>query len=154
MASEARCISFDRNKSGVQIVMDTGEDSIFLWYRKESLPWPELDTVGVHIHDDEVDETIVVFSGEGYYLHGKTPDAMVKTPFKAPCLLYLPANEYHPIVNTGETEHESVLMYSPGGCRNDGFADVIARARHDEVRLADLLEQELPAEQAIPHPLR
>lgn len=30
-ASEARCISFDRNKSGVQIVMDTGEDSIFLW---------------------------------------------------------------------------------------------------------------------------
>jgi len=154
MASGARCISFDRSKSGVQIVMDTGEDSIFLWYRKESPPQSEPDLVGVHIHDDEVDETIVVFSGEGYYLHGKTPDTMVKSPFKAPCLLYLPANEYHRIVNTGEAEHESVLMYSPGGCRLDRFADVIARARHGEVRLADLPEEELPAQEAIPHPLR
>ncbi len=146
MASQARYIQFDRTESGVQIAIDTGEDSIFLWYSKNSSQDPDPETVGVHTHGDEVDETIVMLSGEGYYLHGKTPDTMVKSPYEAPCVLYLPAGEYHRIVTTGEGEQESVLMYSPAGARIDKFADVIGRARHAEVRFAELPEMELPSE--------
>ena len=154
MASGARYIPFDRNKSGVQIAMDTGEDSIFLWYRKDASGGPVPETIAVHTHGDEVDETIVMLSGEGYYLHGKTPDTMVKSPFKAPCVLYLPAGEYHRIVTTSEAERESVLMYSPAGSKIDRFANVIARAHGSEVKLADLREEELPAEPASPYPHR
>jgi hypothetical protein len=79
------------------------------------------------MHDD-VDETIVVFDGEGYYLHGPTPEEIVKTPFKGPCLLYLPTGEYHRIVTTSDGIHEAILMYTKVGATIDPFDQVIARA--------------------------
>lgn len=154
MASGARCISLDPNENGVQIAIDTGEDSIFLWYNKGPVVEPQSDTVSVHTHGGEVDETIVIAKGEGYYLHGKTPETMVKSPFKAPCVLYLPADEYHRIVNTGDVGNEGVLMYSLAGARIDKFSDVIGRAVGAEVRFADLPVEELLAESAVPLPRR
>jgi hypothetical protein len=94
--------------------------------------------VPVHMHD-EVDETIVVLDSEGYYLHGRTPEEIVKTPFKGPCLLYLPAGEYHRIVTTSEGAHEAILMYSKAGARIDPFDEVIQRAHGGvSVELAEI----------------
>ena len=154
MASGARYIPFDRDTSGVQIAMDTGEDSIFLWYSKGRASDPIPETVAVHTHGDEVDETIVMLSGEGYYLHGETLDTVVKSSFRAPCVLYLPAGEYHRIVTISQGERESVLMYSPAGSKIDRFVNVIARAHQGEVKFADLREEELPAEPTTPRPDR
>jgi len=149
MASGARIISIDPDDPGVQIVFDTGEDSMFLWYRKDAEVAPEPDMVGVHTHGGEVDETIVMIKGEGYYLHGKTPETVVKSPFKAPCLLYLPADEYHRIINTGDVGHEGVLMYSLAGATIEKFSKVIGRAVGAQLKFAELPVEELPAESSV-----
>ena len=58
------------------------------------------DEVPVHMHSD-VDEMIILLDEqEGFYLHGTTPGSMVKSTFKGPCVLMLPAGEYHRIVTT------------------------------------------------------
>src|ERR1051326_7491520 len=107
MTGQARVVPFERESLGRVHLMDTGEDSIFCWYSfGESWDRSPVN-VPVHMHDD-VDETIVLLSSEGYYLHGPTPEEVVKTPFKAPCLLYLPAGEYHRIVTTSPGAHEAI----------------------------------------------
>jgi hypothetical protein len=130
MPGRARVVPFERKVSGRVNLLDTGEDSLFCWYSYNE-SWDRSPVmVPVHMHD-EVDETIVVFDSEGYYLHGPTPDEIVKTPFKGPCLLYLPAGEYHRIVTTSEGSHEAILMYSKVGATIDRFDDVIKRAHGD-----------------------
>ena len=127
MPGKARIVPFERKLVGRAMLMDTGEDSIFCWYSfGES--WDRSPvTVPVHMHDD-VDETIVILDSEGYYLHGPTPEEIVKSPFKGPCLLYLPAGEYHRIVTTSEGKHESILIYTKVGSIVDQFEQVIKRA--------------------------
>jgi hypothetical protein len=145
MPGKARVVPFERKLSGRAHLMDTGEDSIFCWYSYNE-SWDRNPTiVPVHMHD-EVDETIVVFDSEGYYLHGPTPETVVKSPFKGPCLLYLPAGEYHRIVTTSAGSHEAVLIYTKAGTVIDPFDEVIARAhggvsvefaKLEEVQLSD-----------------
>jgi hypothetical protein len=140
MGGPARVVEFEREVAGRVHLMDTGEDSIFCWYSYG--PSWDRDPVDVPVHmHDEVDETIVVFSSEGYYLHGPTPEEVVKTPFKGPCMLYLPAGEYHRIVTTSPGSHEAVLIYTKVGARLDPFDDVIKRAHGGvSVKLAELAE--------------
>jgi hypothetical protein len=122
------------------MLMDTGEDSIFCWYSYGESWDRNPIMVPVHLHDD-VDETIVLLDSEGYYLHGPTPQEIVKTPFKGPCLLYLPAGEYHRIVTTSAGAHEAILMYTKAGTTIDPFDAVIKRAHGDvSVELATLPE--------------
>jgi hypothetical protein len=128
MSGKARVVPFARHSLGRVNLVDTGEDSIFCWYSYGESWDRNPVTVPVHRHD-EVDETIVLLDSEGYYLHGPTPDTIVKTPFKAPCLLYLPTGEYHRIVTTSGGAHEAILIYTKDGAVIDPFDQVIARAR-------------------------
>jgi hypothetical protein len=138
MRSGAFVVPFERMKRGRQVLMDTGRDSIFLWYSCGESWDRNPATVEVHKHDD-VDETIILFEGEGYYLHGPTPDEMVKTPWKAPCLLWMPAGEYHRIVTTSEGATESILIYTPTRTYIDPFEQTIKRATFGgEVEFATL----------------
>lgn len=140
MAGKARVVPFEREVLGRVNLMDTGEDSIFCWYSFNESWDRNPATVPVHMHDD-VDETIVLLSSEGYYLHGPTPEEVVKTPFKAPCLLYLPAGEYHRIVTTSAGAHEAILIYTKVGATIDVFDQVIQRAHGGvSVELAELPE--------------
>lgn len=147
MGSPARVVQFDREVRGRVHLMDTGEDSIFCWYSYGESWDRDPVMVPVHLHDD-VDETIVVFSSEGFYLHGPTPEEIVKTPFKGPCMLYLPAGEYHRIVTTSSGAHEAVLIYTKVGATIDRFDAVIGRAHGDvSVELAKLPIVDLQSEQ-------
>jgi hypothetical protein len=136
----ARIVPFERQEPGRVMLMDTGEDSIFCWYSYVE-SWDRNPTlVPVHRHDD-VDETIVILDSEGFYLHGPTPETIVKSPFKGPCLLYLPAGEYHRIVTTSAGAHEAILMYTKVGTTIDRFDEVSARAHGDvSVELANVPE--------------
>jgi hypothetical protein len=131
MPSTACIIPFERFLPGRQHVVDTGGDSIMVWYTsaeaKDHIPDPE--TVAVHKHDD-VDETIIMLTGEGFYLHGPTVDAMVKTPWKAPCLIWMPAGDFHRIVTTttGIGPAESFLFYTLARTYLDQFDRTIKRA--------------------------
>jgi len=128
MPGKARVVPFERQVPGRVHLMDTGEDSVFCWYSYNE-SWDRHPVmVPVHLHD-EVDETIVLLDSEGYYLHGPTPEEIVKTPFKGPCLLYLPAGDYHRIVTTSAGSHEAILIYTKVGAIIDPFEQVISRAR-------------------------
>ncbi len=130
MPGKAQVVPFERKLLGRVNLIDTGEDSIFCWYSYGE-SWDRSPAmVPVHLHD-EVDETIVVLDSEGFYLHGPTPEEIVRTPFKGPCLLYLPAGEYHRIVTTSVGAHEAVLMYTKVGAIVDKFDNVIGRAHGD-----------------------
>lgn len=107
--------------------MDTGEDSLFLWYSYGESPDRRPAMVAVHKHDD-VDEAIIMFDGEGYYLHGPTPEEVVKSPWQGPCLIWMPAGDYHRIVTTSEGSRESFLLYTPVRTYIDPFATTIKRA--------------------------
>jgi hypothetical protein len=137
VASSAMVVPFERCAPGRQVLIDSGDDSVFLFYGYDE-PWDRAPTtVAVHKHDD-VDETIVVFGGEGYYLHGRTPETVVRTPWKGPCLIWMPAGQYHRIVTTVEGFKEAILIYSPAGTRIDRFERAIGRAVSGEVELARL----------------
>src|ERR1035437_2223656 len=143
MPGKARVVPFERKLLGRVNLLDTGEDSIFCWYSYGESWDRDPVMVPVHMHE-EVDETIVVFDSEGFYLHGLTLEEMVRTPFKGPCLLYLPAGEYHRIVTTSAGAHEAVLMYTKVGAIVDGFDNVFGRSHADvSVELAKLPVVEL-----------
>jgi hypothetical protein len=138
-ADKARVIPLDPTKTGITRAIDTGEDSIFLWYsRGES--WdraPVMVDVGMH---DDVDETIVMLGGEGYFLHGTTKETIVKSPWKAPCVLYMGAGVYHRIVVTNEGINTSVLMYTKAGAILEPFDKIIARQKTLKVDFPKLKE--------------
>ncbi|MDP6668009.1 MAG: hypothetical protein QF357_11540 [Dehalococcoidia bacterium] len=150
MTGRARYIKLDRQQAGPTNVVDTGDDSIYLMHGRGP-SWDRNPTeVPVHMHI-EVDEMIVMLdSQEGFYLHGKSPESMVKTPFEAPCVLMLPAGEFHRIVTTSEGEGESLLTYTAADSTLETFDDAFDRAVHAKVMLADLPLEELPVEQPVP----
>ena len=132
MASSARVIPFERMQPGRQVLLDSGEDSIFLWYSFDE-SWDRTPrTVAVHKHDD-VDETIILFEGEGFYLHGPTLEEVVKSPWKGPCMLWMPAGEYHRVVTTSAGHKEAILIYTPTRTYIDPFDKTIQRAVSGEV---------------------
>jgi hypothetical protein len=127
MPSEAFVVPFERGVTGRQTLMDTGQDGLFLWYSSTESWNRDPVEVAVHKHDD-VDEAIVMLDGEGFYLHGPTPGEVVRTPWRGPCLLWMPAGDYHRIVVTSPGTHEALLLYTAAGSRLDTFATTIARA--------------------------
>lgn len=150
VTGRARYIKLDRQQAGPTNVMDTGEDSIYLMHSRGRSWDRHPDEVPVHMHI-EVDEMIIMLDDqEGFYLHGKSLDSMVKTPYKAPCVLMLPAGEYHRIVTTSDGEGESLLTYTLADSTLETFDDAFDRAVHAKVTLADLPLEELPVEHPVP----
>ena len=150
MTGRARYIKLDRQQPGPTNVVDTGEDSIYLMHGRGPSWDRHPDEVPVHMHDN-VDEMIIMLDHqEGFYLHGTTPDSMVKTPFEAPCVLMLPAGEYHRIVTTSEGEGESLLTYTAANSTLETFDAAFSQAVHATVKLGELPLEELPAEQPVP----
>ena len=150
MTGRARYIKLDRQQTGPVNVVDTGEDSIYLMHGRGASWDRHPDEVPVHMHL-EVDEMIIMLDHqEGFYLHGASPGSMVKTPFIAPCVLMLPAGEYHRIVTTSEGEGESLLTYSAANSTLETFDVAFDRAVHAKVKLADLPLEELPGELPVP----
>ena len=146
MTGRARYIKLDRQKPGPTNVVDTGEDSIYVMHGRGASWDRHPEEVPVHVHA-EVDEMIIMLDHqEGFYLHGSTPETMTKTPFEAPCVLMLPAGEYHRIVTTSEGEGEKILTYTAGNSTIEKFSVEFARAVHTTVKLADLPVEKLAAE--------
>jgi oxalate decarboxylase/phosphoglucose isomerase-like protein (cupin superfamily) len=118
-------------------VIDTGDDSLYLMYNHGG-SWDTAPTmVEVHVHDVE-DEMMIMLGGEGFLLHGPEPSVMVKTPYKGPCVLFIPAGDYHRLVTTSSDVFESFLTYSRAGAVIEPFDTVITRARRATVELAAL----------------
>ena len=150
MTGRARYIKLDRQQSGPTNVVDTGDDSIYVMHMRGESWDRHPENVPVHMHA-EVDEMIIMLDRqEGFYLHGSIPESMTKTPFEAPCVLMLPAGEYHRIVTTSEGEGESFLTYTAGNSTLEKFDTEVARAVHANVKLADLPAEELTAEIPVP----
>ena len=128
MTGRARHIKLDRRRTGPVNVVDTGEDSIYLMHGRGPSWDRSPDEVPVHMHDNGNEMIVMLDRQEGYYLHGKSPDAMVKSPFKAPCVLLLPAGAYHRIVTTSDGAGESLLTYTAANATLETFDDAFARA--------------------------
>ena len=137
MASKAKVILLDVDKGSMPV--DTGEDSIMVMYGYGESWDRNPQIVQVHCHRD-VDETIYIESGEGWFLHGDSPKTMTKTPWQGPCILWMPAKVYHRVVITSAGKRHSVLTYT----RADAVIPVFEKARVDDksfdVELRDLKE--------------
>lgn len=146
MTSGEFVVEFDDSTTGRQVLIDTGDDSLFLWYNND-LSWDTNPTkVAMHKHA-EVDETIIMLSGEGFYLHGGDQSTVVKTHWKAPCLIWMPADRYHRIVVTSKELSKSILIYSPSKTPLDTFANIIGRATSGvEVVFSDIPEKSISAD--------
>ena len=112
MASRAGVILLDTDKSSMP--MDTGVDGIMVMYGYGESWDRNPKTVQAHCHQD-VDEMIYIESGEGWFLHGDGPGSMKKTPWKGPCILWMPAKAYHRVVTTSAGKNRSVLTYTKSG---------------------------------------
>ena len=127
MTSSEFVVEFDDNTTGRQVLIDTGNDSLFLWYNND-LSWDTNPTkVAMHKHA-EVDEAIIMFTGEGFFLHGEDQSTVVKTRWKAPCLIWMPSDRYHRIVVTSKELSKSILLYTPSKTPLDAFKEIIGRA--------------------------
>jgi uncharacterized protein YjlB len=150
VTGRARYIKLDRQHPGAINVVDTGEDSVFLMHGRGPSWDRDPDEIPVHMHTD-VDEMIILLDEqEGFYLHGTTPDSMVKSTFKGPCVLMLPAGEYHRIVTTSEGDYETFLTYTPANSTLQTFSITFGGAIHAKVKLSDLPLEELDPEKPVP----
>ena len=139
MASRAKVILLNNEKGSMPI--DTGEDSIMVMYSYGESWNRNPETVRVHNHED-VDETIYVESGEGWFLHGESPETMMKTPWKGPCILFMPAKIYHRVVTTSAGKRRSVLTYTKAGAVIPVFENARVSDKAFDVVLRDLKEGE------------
>ena len=72
MTTSEFIVEFDDTITGRQHLIDTGDDSLFLWYNVD-LSWDTNPTkVAMHKHS-EVDETIIMLSGEGLAIASTKP---------------------------------------------------------------------------------
>ncbi len=116
--------------------IDTGDDSIMVMYGYGE-SW-DRSPVNVEVHNHEgVDETIYMDSGEGYFLHGETPETMVKTPWKGPCILFMPAKVFHRVVTTSAGKRRSILTYTSANATVPTFD----KARNGDQRFTVVLDE-------------
>lgn len=134
---KARTILLDPKNGSMPI--DTGEDSIMVMYGYGK-SWG-LKPVDVEVHNHEgVDETIYIESGAGYFLHGTAPKTMVKTPWRGPCILFMPAKMYHRVVTTSPGKRKSILTYTRAGAVVPAFDKARVGDRKFTVTLERLKE--------------
>ncbi len=89
------------------------------------LPLP--DVVDVHRHPD-VDEYIIRRDGAGYILNGRTQATVTLTPFRAPCVLVMPAGAFHRIVQTEDDQvGESILIYADRRAVVERYETIVAK---------------------------
>ena len=111
--ADARILPYPEPRDGLTLPLDTGHDSLFIMSAAPAaetaapaavpvmLPLP--DVVDVHRHPD-VDEYIIRRDGAGYILNGRTQATVTLTPFRAPCVLVMPAGAFHRIVQTEDDQ--------------------------------------------------
>ena len=91
--------------------LDTGSDTLFVMASR-GRSWDRAPIeVPVHRHDDE-DEYIVLGGGEGWLLNGPSPATVQRVPFRGPCLLVMPAGNFHRVVREDDDVVDSVLVYA------------------------------------------
>jgi hypothetical protein len=106
-----RVIAYEQPADGYVLPLDTGRDSIFVMISR-GRSWGRQPTeVDVHSHAD-VDEFIVIESGEGYLLNGPDLGSVTLTPFRGPAVIVMPAGAFHRIVRTDDEVVDSVLIYT------------------------------------------
>src|SRR5206468_11561240 len=82
--------------------------------------------VDVHSHSD-VDEFIVIESGEGYLLNGPDLASVSLTPFRGPCVIVMPAGAFHRIVRTDDETVDSILIYADRRAVVPRYETIMAR---------------------------
>jgi uncharacterized cupin superfamily protein len=106
-----RLIPYEQPEGGYVLPLDTGEDSLFVMISR-GRSWDRAPVeVDVHSHSD-VDEFIVIESGEGYLLNGPDLASVTRTPFRGPCVIVMPAGAFHRIVRTDDETVDSILIYT------------------------------------------
>ena len=135
--SGVRVLPFETPPEGeLPLPLDTGQDSLFIM----AAPPPPLDTpagpvrtldapefVDVHRHPD-VDEYIIRSSGSGFLLNGATPETIVLTPFRGPCVIVMPAGAFHRIVQVEDGDSSpSILIYADRRAVVDRYEVIMAR---------------------------
>lgn len=91
--------------------LDTGSDTLFVMASR-GRSWDRAPIeVPVHRHDDE-DEYIVLAGGAGWLLNGPSPETVQRVPFRGPCLLVMPAGNFHRVVREDDDVVSSVLVYA------------------------------------------
>ena len=104
-------IPYEQPEDGYVLPLDTGEDSLFVMISR-GRSWDRAPIeVDVHSHSD-VDEFIVIESGEGYLLNGPELSSVTRTPFRGPCVIVMPAGAFHRIVRTDDETVDSILIYT------------------------------------------
>ena len=119
-------IAYDQPEDGYVLPIDTGEDSIFVMISR-GRSWDRAPAeVAVHSHSD-VDEFIVIDSGEGYLLNGPDLESVTLTPFRGPCVIVMPAGAFHRIVRTDDETTDSILIYTDRRSVVPRYEHVMAR---------------------------
>jgi uncharacterized cupin superfamily protein len=109
--SAVRVIGYQQPEDGYVLPLDTGEDSLFVMISR-GRSWDRAPVeVDVHSHAD-VDEFIVIDSGEGYLLNGPDLGSVTLTPFRGPAVIVMPAGAFHRIVRTDDEATDSILVYA------------------------------------------
>jgi hypothetical protein len=119
------------------LALDTGSDSLFLMasppagsLATASSPRPVEPpaTYEVHRHPD-VDEYIVLHGNAGFLLNGPSLASVTRTPFRAPCLIVMPAGGFHRIATTEEqpAADPALLAYTDRRATVEPFASIMGR---------------------------
>jgi uncharacterized cupin superfamily protein len=123
-----RVIAYEQPEDGYVLPLDTGEDSLFMMISR-GRSWDRAPVeVDVHSHSD-VDEFIVIDSGEGYLLNGPDLASVTRTPFRGPCVIVMPAGAFHRIVRTDDETVDSILIYTDRRAVVPRYDAVMARTR-------------------------
>lgn len=110
-ARPVRVLPYPQPENGYTLPLDTGEDTLFVMASRGA-SWDRAPVdVPVHRHDDE-DEYIVLAGGEGWLLNGPTPETVKKVRYAGPCLLVMPAGNFHRVVREDGDIVDSVLVYA------------------------------------------
>jgi hypothetical protein len=122
----ARVIPYQPPDDGYVLPLDSGSDSLFVMISR-GRSWDRAPVeVPVHRHDDE-DELILIDAGEGWLLNGPAPDSVARTPFRGPCLLVMPAGNFHRVVRTDDAVVDSVLVYAHRSAVVPAWAGILER---------------------------
>lgn len=123
-----RVIAYDQPADGYVLPLDTGRDSIFVMISR-GRSWDRRPAqVDVHSHAD-VDEFIVIESGEGYLLNGPDLGSVTLTPFRGPAVIVMPAGAFHRIVRTDDEVVDSALIYTDRRAVVPRYPQIMQRTR-------------------------
>jgi len=117
---------------GVRVALDTlvtGHPSTMVGFGATLAFDPNGPKPEPHFHE-EIDEIIIVLTGEGYAILGETREAARWVPIKAPCVVFAAAGHWHLVVNTSETPMEKIFVYAKADAHLPAFETVLSELTH------------------------